>query len=224
MTDEYLIEVLNKSGFVQIDGTLKNMRVIQYGTVAYDWYYNGWRITYPNMGFIPIVMVSPPAGTYGSGWSYDICNGIADYTSFQFFSFTTSEVSGVGFNVDYVVLAPMPDVLISPPQYGVVLQDENNSIVFSSAEKYMAIDMIHSISTLFPGYTSYVDVALPAIPFGKRYFSVNSHFTESGYGLATSGIWLINQSAVRIGQLGWWGTGIRSYGEPMQTLIGYFNP
>lgn len=220
------MQVFSDAGFTQIDGTLKNVRVIQYGTLNYQWQVGGWEFSFPDFGFVPIIMISPPQGfSDGPGGPFErsICEVRIERTYCRFSSWQIEELQAPGFPVDYAILAPMPDEVLDLPDYGLVIYDEAGKAVFSSAEKYMAIDMIHNMSTLFPGYQWYVDVALPNVPYGKRYFSIDFRAMQSTGNLQMSGFWYINPNLVRIGQFGW-AYGVPSYGEPMQTITGYFNP
>lgn len=209
--DEYGLYIENPSGFVQIDGVLKNMRVLAHGTVQL----NEVDIFYPSQPVRPLVMVSPPAG-------YAVTAKV-EHDRATLFSFDSVQ-EGIYINVDYVVLVPMLDAPLDTGLYVFEVYDANGLLVFSGAENYMAIDSIFSVNT--PLSTLTVTVPCPPVPFGKRYFSLTYEYVENPWGIAEWGGILLSNGNLQVGPVGYSAEvmGMYPMASSIQTITGYFNP
>lgn len=148
------IEIRNNAGFIQIDGTYRNLSFDRKGTlatsnVAVDTSYGTVALT--GLSGFPAVMVQSAAGAFAivTGFSGSSCN------------LTIVAKGPVGTSVTYYVFTP-PTVT---PSYGFEIRNAAGQVVFTAAHKYMKV--VGEISG--SASTSGADTTTVTMPAGRTY-------------------------------------------------------
>ena len=207
---DYVLEISNPAGFVQIDSELKNFRVLAHGTVP------GWSMENGGYGEIHFSLQEfPPIIMYRAEYGAAIVQlrlGL-DY------AYVSAAQPDAYVDLDYVVLVPMQDEPNNDDIYVLNVWSAESKLVFSSSERYLGIDALVYSAAPFPEPQGR-SIPLPVPAFGQRYVSTSSEYV---YG-AQFGVRIMSETEIRVGALGTEGPSPIVHNPMVQVLTGYFQP
>jgi len=158
---DYGLQIKNSSGGIQIDSTYRNYSLWDSGTYVYTY---GSTPTFKPTNGVPIFVWQPISTSYHT--SYGLKQSGGNYTGVYF-------GDPVNQPINWAVFTEQP--VNTLPQYGLVIRNANNEVVFSSDERYLKFVGVYPISFLA---SSHQDISV--VDADNNYFFMTP-YAETGY-------------------------------------------
>jgi len=153
---DYGLQIKNSSGGIQIDSTYRNYSLWDSGSYIYTY---GSNLTFKPTSGVPIFAWRPVVTGYHT--SYGLIKSGANYTGVYLGDTVNQYIDWVVFTEHHAN---------SLPQYGLVIRNANNDVVFSSDERYLKFEGVYPISFLS---SSHQDISV--VDADNHYFFMTPH-------------------------------------------------